>query len=140
MVRAMAADPSTETSRDRWLSSTRIVPKPWGHELIFADVPGAFSGKELHVRAGESLSLQYHVEKEEVIAVREGRIAVEVGDSADALERVELGVGDSIHITPGIIHRTNAIEDSILLEASTYFPDDVVRLQDSYGREGTTAA
>jgi mannose-6-phosphate isomerase-like protein (cupin superfamily) len=135
----MAAEPH-ETSRERWLGHTRIVPKPWGHELIFADVPGAFSGKELHVRAGESLSLQYHVEKEEVIAVREGRVLIEVGHSADALERVELGVGDSIHITPGIIHRTNAIEDSILLEASTYHPDDVVRLTDSYGRQGTTSA
>jgi mannose-6-phosphate isomerase-like protein (cupin superfamily) len=135
----MAAQPH-ETRRERWLSRTRIVPKPWGHELIFADVPGAFSGKELHVRAGESLSLQYHVEKEEVIAVREGRVMIEVGHSADALEQVELGVGDSIHITPGVIHRTNAIEDSILLEASTYHPDDVVRLTDSYGREGTTTA
>ena len=134
----MAAEPTS--SSDRWLSTTRIVPKPWGHELIFADVPGAFTGKELHVRAGESLSLQYHVEKEEVIAVREGRIMVEIGHAADALDRVELGVGDSIHITPGIIHRTNAIEDSILLEASTYFPEDVVRLTDAYGREGTSAA
>jgi mannose-6-phosphate isomerase len=135
----MAAD-SHETTRERWVTSTRIVPKPWGHELIFADVPGAFSGKELHVRAGESLSLQYHVEKEEVIAVREGRVLIEVGHAADALDRVELGVGDSIRIAPGVIHRTSAIEDSILLEASTHHPDDVVRLTDAYGREGTSAA
>jgi mannose-6-phosphate isomerase len=129
-----------DDARDRWVRPTTIVPKPWGHEHVFANVPGAFTGKELHVRGGHSLSLQYHTEKEEVIAVREGRILVEVGERPDALERVELGAGDSIHIRPGIVHRTSALEDSILLEASTYFPDDVVRLQDSYGREGTTAA
>jgi mannose-6-phosphate isomerase len=129
-----------DEARERWVQPTTIVPKPWGHELIFANVPGAFTGKELHVRGGQALSLQYHEHKEEVIAVREGRILVEVGESAGSLERVELAVGDSIHIRPGIVHRTSALEDSILLEASTYFPDDVVRLSDAYGREGTTAA
>ncbi|HEY1479149.1 MAG TPA: cupin domain-containing protein, partial [Gaiellales bacterium] len=114
--------------------------KPWGHELIFADVPGRFTGKELHVRAGQSLSLQYHEHKEEVIAVREGRILLEIGSSAESLDRIELVAGDSVHIAPGVIHRTNAIDDSILLEASTHFPDDVVRLTDRYGREGTSAA
>jgi quercetin dioxygenase-like cupin family protein len=132
--------PTSESVRARWVSGVRIVPKPWGHELIFADVPGRFTGKELHVRAGQSLSLQYHEHKEEVIAVREGRILLEIGSSAESLDRIELVAGDSVHIAPGVIHRTNAIDDSILLEASTHFPDDVVRLTDRYGREGTSAA
>ena len=132
-----------ETSTDvrsRWVRPVRIVPKPWGHELIFADVPGAFTGKELHVRAGQSLSMQYHEHKEEVLAVREGRILLEIGPSLEQLDRLELTTGDSVRIAPGTIHRTNAIEDSVLLEASTHFPDDVVRLNDLYGREGTSAA
>jgi mannose-6-phosphate isomerase len=139
----MATDADTATSagaRERWVRSVRIVPKPWGHELIFADVAGAFSGKELHVRAGQSLSMQYHEHKEEVIAVREGRVLLEIGPSLDKLDRVELATGDSVRISPGTIHRTNAIEDSVLLEASTYHPDDVVRLNDLYGREGTSSA
>jgi mannose-6-phosphate isomerase len=139
----MAADADTVTSeaaRERWVSRVRIVPKPWGHELIFADVPGAFTGKELHVRAGQSLSMQYHERKEEVLAVREGRILLEIGPTLGQLDRVELSTGDSVRIAPGTVHRTNAIEDSVLLEASTYNPDDVVRLNDLYGREGTSAA
>ena len=137
----MAATPEmSDGPRARWLDRVRIVPKPWGHELIFADVPGAFTGKELHVRAGQSLSMQYHEHKEEVIAVREGRILLEIGPALDQLDRVELAVGDSVHISPGTIHRTSAIEDSVLLEASTYNPEDVVRLGDLYGREGTSAA
>ncbi|MEO9174020.1 MAG: hypothetical protein ABI317_00815, partial [Gaiellales bacterium] len=77
----MAIEADRVTSGDvhaRWVSPVRIVPKPWGHELIFADLPGAFTGKELHVRAGQSLSMQYHEHKEEVIAVREGRILLEI--------------------------------------------------------------
>jgi mannose-6-phosphate isomerase len=137
----MVANPEMpHDPRARWIERVRIVPKPWGHELVFADVLGAFSGKELHVRAGQSLSMQYHEHKEEVIAVREGRILLEIGPALDQLDRVELVTGDSVHISPGTIHRTNAIEDSVLLEASTHFPDDVVRLDDLYGREGTSAA
>jgi mannose-6-phosphate isomerase len=137
----MAANPEiADDARNRWIGRVVIVPKPWGHELVFADVPGAFSGKELHVRAGQSLSMQYHEHKDEVLAVREGRILLEIGPSLEQLDRIELAPGDSVHIAPGTIHRTNAIEDSILLEASTYNPDDVVRLDDLYGREGTSAA
>jgi mannose-6-phosphate isomerase len=129
----------TDEPHARWVRETRIVPKPWGHEMIFADVPGLFSGKELHVRAGQSLSLQYHEHKEEMLAVRSGRVLLEIGPSLAELDRVELAPGDSVHIRPGIIHRTNAIEDSVVLEASTYHPDDVIRLDDRYGREGTSA-
>jgi mannose-6-phosphate isomerase len=129
----------TDEPRKRWVQETRIVPKPWGHEMIFADVPGSFSGKELHVRAGQSLSLQYHEHKEEVLAIRSGRVLLEIGPSLDQLDRVELLPGDSVHVRPGMIHRTNALEDSVVLEASTYNPEDVIRLDDRYGREGTSA-
>lgn len=127
------------SARERWVRETQTVPKPWGHELIFANVPGAFTGKELHVRAGQSLSMQYHEQKEEMLAVRSGRIQLEIGHSVDDLDRIELGPGESVHIEPGVVHRTTALEDSVVLEASTYNPDDVVRLGDMYGREGTTA-
>ena len=128
-----------ERAHARWVGATQTVTKPWGHELIFANVPGGFTGKELHVRGGQSLSMQYHERKEEVLAVRSGRIQLEIGPSADALDRIELVPGDSVHIRPGTVHRTTALEDSVLLEASTYNPDDVVRIDDLYGREGTSA-
>jgi mannose-6-phosphate isomerase len=137
MVTAKAE--TTELVRARWIRATQTVTKPWGHELIFANVPSGFTGKELHVRAGQSLSMQYHVYKEEVLAVRSGRIQLEIGPSADALDRIELVPGDTVHIRPGTVHRTTALEDSVLLEASTYHPDDVVRLDDLYGRAGTSA-
>jgi mannose-6-phosphate isomerase-like protein (cupin superfamily) len=130
---------TTETARKRWVRETQTVTKPWGHELIFANVPGGFTGKELHVRAGQALSMQYHERKEEVLAVRSGRIQLEIGPTVDDLQRVELTPGDSVHIEPGMVHRTTAIEDSVVLEASTYHPDDVVRLDDMYGRRGTSA-
>jgi mannose-6-phosphate isomerase len=132
------ADIST-SARERLVARTQIVDKPWGHEMIFANVPGAFTGKELHVRAGQSLSMQYHERKEEVLAVRSGRIQIEIGPTADALDRLVLVPGDCIQIEPGMVHRTTALEDSVVLEASTYNPDDVVRLDDMYGREGTSA-
>jgi quercetin dioxygenase-like cupin family protein len=71
--------------------------------------------------------------------VRSGRIQLEIGPSADALDRIELVPGDTVHIRPGTVHRTTALEDSIVLEASTYHPDDVVRLDDLYGRAGTSS-
>jgi mannose-6-phosphate isomerase len=132
-------DTSDSAARSRWVRETQTVAKPWGHELIFANVPGGFTGKELHVRAGQSLSMQYHERKEEVLAVRSGRIRLEIGSSVDDLQQLELTPGDSVHIEPGMVHRTTAIEDSVVLEASTYHPDDVVRLGDMYGREGTSA-
>jgi mannose-6-phosphate isomerase-like protein (cupin superfamily) len=131
---------TSDTARKRWVRETQTVIKPWGHELIFANVPGSFTGKELHVRAGQSLSMQYHEQKEEVLAVRSGRISLEIGPTVDDLQQVELTPGDSVHIEPGMVHRTTAIDDSVVLEASTYHPDDVVRLDDMYGREGTSRA
>lgn len=114
---------------------SRVVDKPWGHEEIFALVEGKFCGKVLHVIAGHALSMQYHVHKEEVISVLQGVARLEVGDSLDALEVVEMTVGDGVHLPPGRIHRVTAVTDVVLVEASTTELDDVVRLADDYGRE-----
>lgn len=118
------------------------VEKPWGHEEIFALVEGAYCGKTLHVRAGHSLSLQYHEAKEETVAVQSGRIALDLGPDASSLSRLELGPGQACHVPVGTVHRMTALTDAVVLEASTAgegWRDDVVRLEDRYGRAGTSA-
>lgn len=109
------------------------VEKPWGYELIWAETAD-YVGKVLHVEAGEILSLQYHEIKEETLHVFRGRVRLEVGPSADALETVEMGPGDGYHLPPGTVHRLEALESSDVLEASTPHLDDLVRLEDRYGR------
>jgi mannose-6-phosphate isomerase len=116
--------------------------KPWGHELIFAAVPGKYIGKIIHVNAGHSLSLQYHKEKEETISVISGEALVQYGPSADELTGQHFGAGDTIHLPPGVLHRITAVSDLDFAEASTASPgwrEDVVRLEDRYGRTGTSA-
>lgn len=116
--------------------------KPWGHELIFAGVDGKYVGKIIHVRAGHSLSLQYHEHKDETSIVLSGAALIEHGGSADALTSQHFGPGDAIHFPPGVLHRITAITDLTFAEASTAEPgwrEDVVRLEDKYGRAGTTA-
>jgi len=131
--------PAPGTHEGAWVSGVREVHKPWGHETIFALVPGKFCGKVLHVSEGQSLSLQYHEQKEEVIFVETGRILLEVGVHEDSLERVEMSPGDAVHLTPGIRHRVTALTSDVrLLEASTTELHDVVRLEDRYGRAGTS--
>jgi mannose-6-phosphate isomerase len=125
--------------RARWVEPVRRVEKPWGHEEVFALVEGRYCGKALHVTAGHALSLQYHERKDEVIAVQSGRATLEVGESEDALETVELEPGERVHLPAGVRHRITALTDVVLLEASTPELDDVVRLEDRYGREGTSA-
>ena len=118
------------------------VDKPWGHEEIFALVEGSYIGKLLFVKAGESLSLQYHHAKDETIALVSGRVEIDLGDAADTLRAVSLSPGDSVHVLHGMLHRLRAGEDSVLVEASTAAPgwrEDVVRIEDRYGRLGTTA-
>ena len=109
------------------------VEKPWGHELIWARTD-RYVGKILHVRAGHALSLQYHERKDETIHLLRGRMKFIVGTSPDRLEEIELVEGQSFHVTPGTIHRMVAITDVDMLEASTPELDDVVRLEDRYGR------
>ncbi len=118
------------------------VEKPWGHELIFALVEGQYVGKILTVDAGQSLSLQYHEQKDETIALVSGRAELDVGTAADALQTISLEPRTSVHVQPGVLHRLRALEDSVLVEASTAatgWREDVVRLDDRYGRDGTTA-
>ncbi len=116
----------------------RFVHKPWGHEEIFAETD-RYAGKILVVKSGECLSLQYHEKKEETLRVLNGTIIFATGSDATALESVELGPGDVFHIPPGMIHQMEAVTDCTLIEVSTAELDDVVRLSDRYGREGTSA-
>ena len=114
------------------------VEKPWGYEVHWARTD-RYVGKILHVRKGHALSLQYHERKEETIYVQSGRLRYELGSAVDALEVLELGPGDAVHVRPGMVHRMTALEDTDVLEASTPELDDVVRLEDRYGRSGTSA-
>jgi mannose-6-phosphate isomerase-like protein (cupin superfamily) len=93
-----------------------------------------YVGKILHVRAGESLSLQYHERKEETMRVLSGAVELEVGGEGEPLRRVRLGPGEGWHLPPGTRHRLTALADADVLEASTPELDDVVRLEDRYGR------
>jgi mannose-6-phosphate isomerase-like protein (cupin superfamily) len=118
------------------------VDKPWGHEEIFALVEGSYVGKLLFVTAGESLSLQYHHNKDETIALVSGQVEIDLGPSEQSLRTVSMSPSDSVHVPPGTLHRLRAIEDSVLVEASTAgsgWREDLVRLEDRYGRLGTTA-
>ena len=115
------------------------VEKPWGWELVWA-LTERYCGKLLFVRAGHALSLQYHEQKDESWYVQEGRAELElalVGE--DGVELREIGPGDCLHFPPGTVHRVRALEDTLILEVSTPELDDVVRLADDYGREGTSA-
>ena len=116
----------------------RRVEKPWGHELIWAETD-AYVGKVLFVRAGESLSLQYHEVKDESWLVQSGRARLELGEVGGPLEELEIGPGETFRYRPGTVHRITAIDDFTVLEVSTPHLDDVVRLEDAYGRQGTNA-
>ncbi|NOZ94054.1 MAG: cupin domain-containing protein [Acidobacteria bacterium] len=118
--------------------SPRRVDKPWGFEEIFA-FSERYVGKILFIRANEALSLQYHERKDETIRIESGEMDLIVGSGVGKLERLRMGPGDAYHITPGTIHRMIAVSDCTLFEVSTPELDDVVRLEDRYGREGTSA-
>jgi mannose-6-phosphate isomerase-like protein (cupin superfamily) len=115
-----------------------FVEKPWGSELIWA-VTDAYAGKLITIREGRRLSLQYHLEKDESIYVIEGRLLLHLEDDDGTIQIHTLEPGDSVHIPPGRTHRFEAAVDTKLIEVSTTELDDVVRLEDDYGREGTTA-
>jgi mannose-6-phosphate isomerase-like protein (cupin superfamily) len=114
-------------------TGVRRIEKPWGYELIWADTD-LYVGKILHVEAGHALSLQYHEQKDETIHLLRGAMRFWVGASADDLREVDLREGDSYHITPGTVHRMEAVTTVDMLEASTPHLADVVRLEDRYGR------
>jgi mannose-6-phosphate isomerase-like protein (cupin superfamily) len=114
------------------------VEKPWGYELRFAHT-ARYAGKLLFIRAGHQLSLQYHERKDEAFLVHDGTMELVVGRGKD--QRVErLGPGDSRHIVPGTVHRFRAVTDTTLFEVSTPELDDVVRIEDDFGRAGTSDA
>ena len=113
------------------------VEKPWGFEVIWAHT-GRYVGKILHVNAGEALSLQYHRQKDETLYVLAGSMRLWLGPSADELEEMMMGEGDSVRVTPGTVHRMEAVSDVDILEASTPELDDVVRIEDRYGRAGSS--
>ena len=109
------------------------VEKPWGHELIWAKTD-RYVGKILHIKAGEALSLQYHRQKDETVMVLSGRMRFEHFAEGEEPHTTELGPREPFHVTPGLRHRMTAIEDTDVLEVSTTELDDVVRLEDRYGR------
>ena len=116
----------------------RRVEKPWGHELIWAHT-GQFVGKILHIEAGRRLSLQYHEVKDEWIHLLEGRMNLTLENDAGEIEVRQLVAGEGAHVPVGRRHRYEAIETSRLIEVSTPELDDVVRIEDDFGREGTNA-
>jgi mannose-6-phosphate isomerase len=117
----------------------RKVDKPWGYEIWWARTD-RYVGKILHLNKGESLSLQFHRVKDETIRLQSGRLLFETGAQGEqgSLRRLEMAPGDVMHITPGMLHRMTGIEDCDILEVSTPELDDVVRLEDRYGRAGTS--
>jgi mannose-6-phosphate isomerase len=111
----------------------RRIEKPWGWELVWA-VADEYVGKILFVRAGQALSLQYHERKDESWYVQEGRAELLLGEVGGEPSAQEIAPGDSFRFRPGTVHRVTALEDTLILEVSTPHLDDVVRLEDRYGR------
>jgi mannose-6-phosphate isomerase len=121
---------------DRFALEPEKVEKPWGHELIFV-VAERYAGKLLFVKAGESLSLQFHKVKDEAWYVLSGRAELELGAPGERILASEVvGAGAAFRFEPGTVHRVKALEDTTILEVSTPELDDVVRLEDRYGRAG----
>ncbi len=120
-------------------TNVKHVPKPWGHETIWAATE-LYVGKILHINAGQKLSVQYHVQKDETVFLLAGELKYWVQMDGDSTPQdMQLKVGEAFRITPGTIHYMEAVTDCDVLEASTPHLDDVVRLKDQYGREGTSA-
>jgi mannose-6-phosphate isomerase len=118
-------------------SACRRVDKPWGHELIWAHTD-RYVAKVLFIARGHKLSRQYHRVKDETLFIESGELELEVGQGAE-VRTLRMKPGDTFHVVPGTIHRMVAVEDVRVFEVSTPELDDVVRLEDDYGREGTSA-
>jgi mannose-6-phosphate isomerase len=135
----MSVDSPNLEGLDAWAYEPRRVDKPWGYELIFAQTE-AYVGKVLFVKAGESLSLQFHRQKDESWLIQSGRAKLELGSAGETMLKVEVvAAGACFRFRPGTVHRVTALEDTTIIEVSTAELDDIVRLEDRYGREGTTA-
>lgn len=118
-------------------NSPILVPKPWGSELIWAKTDH-YVGKVIHIDAGRRLSLQVHKEKDESILVIKGRLRLHTGADAESVTSRVLEEGEAAHVPAGLVHRFEAILDTDLVEVSTPQLTDVVRLEDDYGRQGTS--
>jgi mannose-6-phosphate isomerase len=119
---------------ERFAVDPTKVEKPWGYELIWAETDD-YVGKVLFVKAGESLSLQFHREKDESWLVHSGRAQIEMAAPGEKLPHAEVvGPGATFRIRPGTVHRVAAVEDTTIIEVSTPHLQDVVRLEDRYGR------
>ncbi len=114
-----------------------VVQKPWGYERIWASSE-RYVGKVLHIKAGQELSVQYHNRKDETVHLLSGELIYRVKLDSE-LEDVKLRTGESFRICPGTVHQIIAVTDCDVLEVSTPEKDDIVRISDKYGREGTTA-
>ncbi len=114
------------------------VDKPWGHEIIWA-LTDHYCGKLIAIDAGRRLSLQKHLQKDESVLVLTGRLRLWLEDDGGTVQPIELGPGDHRHVPVGRIHRFEAIERCEIVEVSTSELDDVIRLEDDFGREGTSA-
>jgi mannose-6-phosphate isomerase len=112
-----------------------IKLKPWGKEIWFAHTD-KYAGKILHISKGHRYSLQYHEKKHETQYVYKGKLKLIYGPSQEDLKEITLNPGDKFEVHPYTVHRLEAIEDSEVFEVSTPELDDVVKLDDDYGRTG----
>jgi mannose-6-phosphate isomerase len=121
---------------DRFAVEVKRVDKPWGYELLYATTE-LYCGKVIFIRSGEQLSLQFHKVKDETIFVQSGRVELEIGEPGKPVDTEVVGPGRAFRLRPGTVHRMRALEDATILEVSTPQIDDVVRLEDRYGRADT---
>jgi len=133
----MQSVPNRQTRATGGRAEVRRVEKPWGYEIIWAHTD-RYVGKILHINAGHALSVQYHEVKDETVYLLSGELIYRVWENGRPKD-VGLKVGQAFRITPHTIHQMEAVTDCDVLEASTPHLDDVVRLQDRYGREGSNA-
>jgi mannose-6-phosphate isomerase-like protein (cupin superfamily) len=118
---------------EKWIHQGERTDKPWGYEVLWAKTAD-YVGKILFVKAGEALSLQFHRKKEETIILESGECVLEAGESESQLKKFSMKPGSVFHVPPGRIHRLQAVTDCRFYEVSTPHLDDVVRLEDRYGR------
>lgn len=132
----------TESTQNWRVEDNQIVEKPWGREVIFAGENELYVGKIITLLDGCSVSLQTHAEKTESLTLLSGELEAEVGENADAIERFTLRAGSNLFVPAGTVHRFTAVGDATFVEVSTAhagWETDVTRLQDSFGRSGTSA-
>jgi len=121
------------------MRTVRKIDKPWGHELLWAHTAD-YVGKVLHIKKGHKLSLQYHEQKHETVLLYSGRMVLVLEDEAGTLRENYLTPGEAYHVPAGRKHRMVALEDCEVFEVSTNHLEDVVRLEDSYGRTAQIGA